>query len=227
MSTFRNLTGQKFSRLTVLERNYDKEETVKNKAPYYDCRCECGKVVVVRATNLVSENTKSCGCLNRERTSMALKKRNYKHGFAIRGDVKKEYRIWLMMKNRCNNPNYELYDHYGGRGITYDPRWEDFNEFFKDMGPCPEDKNSLGRIDNNGPYYDYNCRWEDSYEQAKNKSTTIFVYYKGERMCLKEACRLVGINYHTCYNRIKNGWTPEEALTTPPGHKRGCNVIQK
>ena len=82
----------------------------------------------------------------------------------------KEYRSWNNMKNRCNNPKLKEYKNYGGRGITYDSRWEDFREFFKDMGKRPEGT-TLDRIDVDKNYCKENCRWATKEEQQRNQRT--------------------------------------------------------
>ena len=51
----------------------------------------------------------------------------YKHGGFKNKTT--EYSSWNAMKNRCNNPNHKSYARYGGRGITYDPTWNDFERF--------------------------------------------------------------------------------------------------
>ena len=58
MSNFQDLTGQKFGRLTVLERAESK-----GKRTYWRCKCDCGNECTVVGTNLRSGHTKSCGCL--------------------------------------------------------------------------------------------------------------------------------------------------------------------
>lgn len=57
-----NLVGQKFNRLTVIER----VENSKNGKSQWLCQCECGNTCVVLGSNLKNSNTKSCGCLDRE-----------------------------------------------------------------------------------------------------------------------------------------------------------------
>lgn len=74
-----------------------------------------------------------------------------------------------MMKQRCSNINHDSYESYGGRGITYDPKWELFTGFFEDMGERPESM-SLDRIDVNKGYCKDNCKWSTSGEQAFNKN---------------------------------------------------------
>lgn len=57
-----NLYGQTFGRLKVI----DWEGHGK-----WRCQCECGNEVLVQTDNLKSGNTKSCGCLQRDRASEA------------------------------------------------------------------------------------------------------------------------------------------------------------
>lgn len=57
--TFKDLTSQKFGELTVLQK------TGKNKYNYtiWLCQCNCGKQCEVTSRELLSGDTKSCGCL--------------------------------------------------------------------------------------------------------------------------------------------------------------------
>lgn len=66
MGAFKDLTGQKFSRLTVLERAEDHVSPKGNHYVQWLCKCECGNTTIVRAISLTSEITKSCGCLSKE-----------------------------------------------------------------------------------------------------------------------------------------------------------------
>ena len=60
----KNLQGQKFGRLTVIEQDTEH----KGAAAYWKCQCECGNIKSIRGSNLTSKNkpTRSCGCLNKE-----------------------------------------------------------------------------------------------------------------------------------------------------------------
>jgi hypothetical protein len=60
-------TGKIFGRLTALKK-------IKRKYSMYECLCSCGTKLEVRASGLVTGNTKSCGCLNKEklRTTRAV-----------------------------------------------------------------------------------------------------------------------------------------------------------
>lgn len=55
--------GQRFGRLTVLEKAVAPAGLEHEQRTWYKCRCDCGNVVVKRAQHLKNGNTKSCGCL--------------------------------------------------------------------------------------------------------------------------------------------------------------------
>lgn len=73
MSSFEDLTGQKFGRLTVVSR----AENRKNNGARWNCVCDCGnpEMVTVAATHLKRGKIKSCGCYMRETSSINGKKR--------------------------------------------------------------------------------------------------------------------------------------------------------
>ena len=75
------------------------------------------------------------------------------------------------MKKRCCNKNTRQYHDYGGRGVTYDPKWETFEGFWEDMNVGYPDLLSLDRINPDGNYCIENCRWVTRDIQARNKRT--------------------------------------------------------
>lgn len=80
-------------------------------------------------------------------------------------------KAWHNLRWRCNNPSYPGWDRYGGRGITYDPLWKSYENFFSGMGRCP-DGFFLDRIDNDLNYSKANCRWVPRLVSDRNKITT-------------------------------------------------------
>jgi hypothetical protein len=80
-----------------------------------------------------------------------------------------EYQAWRNMKDRCRNPKHRAFARYGGRGIDYDPRWEQFDAFLADMGHKPFRSLSLERLDNDRGYYRENCTWATREAQARNR----------------------------------------------------------
>lgn len=133
-----------------------------------------------------------------------------------------EYRVWAAMIDRCQRPAAADYDRYGGRGITVCARWQDFDQWLSDLGARPTDEHSLDRVDNDGNYEPGNVRWATRIEQANNKRSNHKVSYRGEMMSIADAVRAAGsvITREAAGCRIKNGWTVEEAVETPPLFRR-------
>lgn len=122
--------------------------------------CECGIEKEYRRGNVLAGYTKSCGCYRDEQISAA----NGTH----RLTGSRTYISWQAMKTRCNNPDRHSSHRYKDRGITYAPRWEDFEAFYEDMGSRPADM-ELDRIDNNDDYYKDNCRWSTHQDNVRNR----------------------------------------------------------
>ena len=78
--------------------------------------------------------------------------------------------VWSDMKRRCHKENHHAYANYGGRGIAVCDRWrESFAAFLEDMGPRPDPKLTLERVNNNAGYSPENCIWATRLEQGLNK----------------------------------------------------------
>ena len=75
-SGFKNLKGEKFGRLTVLDID---EEKSKPKIIYWKCRCDCGNIKSILRSQLTSGKTQSCGCLQKEytKTCPVMKRKAY------------------------------------------------------------------------------------------------------------------------------------------------------
>lgn len=127
-----------------------------------------------------------------------------------------EYRAWQGMLRRCCNPHSKSYPDYGGRGISACERWKaSFEAFFADMGERPSADHSIDRIDNSLGYSPENCRWATRAEQQRNRRDNVYLEHAGKRMMLVDWADEIGMNRMTLGNRIKAGWTAEEAITTP------------
>ena len=172
MSNLKDLTHQVFSRLTVLEH----AGSNKHKKAIWKCICACGNTCIVIGSALLNGSTTSCGCYNKE--VLQARENPYKgrtnphtlkHGMSkIATRLPPIYRAWQNMKTRCNNTKLPNAKNYSGRGITYDPSWEYFINFYNDMGDKPEGR-SLDRIDNDKGYSKENCRWATGHEQRMNQ----------------------------------------------------------
>lgn len=200
----KDLTGQSFARLTVLE--FAGTRSLK---AYWLCRCECGVTITLCGGSLTSGNSKSCGCLNRDTRTSHGKHRT------------PEYKAWQQILQRCCNPSSPTYPLYGGRGITACDRWRtSFVAFSEDMGLRPSPKHSIDRIDNDAGYCKENCRWATKKEQSRNTRQNVLVTFRGKTQCITAWAEELRMKPDTLQDRLQSGWSAERALTTPVAHRR-------
>lgn len=201
-----DLTGQVFGRLKVLE------EVPNKKRITWKCICECGNYTEVASCHLRSGKIKSCGCLRSERIS-TLKTI---HGQAKRGARSRLYVIWVGIKERCENPNYDSFENYGGRGIMLCDEWQTFEQFMLWAYENGYDANlTIDRVDVNGNYCPQNCRWVSRKTQSNNTRRNINITYLGETHTLAEWSEILGVSYMLLYKRIVvRNWDIERAMAT-------------
>ena len=203
-----DLTGMRFGRLTVVERAGNK-----GKKAAWLCVCDCGNTLITTGENLRCGDTQSCGCYNRERSSVT----NTKHGHSR----SKLYAIHQSMKARCYNPNNKQYKDYGDRGIKVCDEWlNNFEVFYKwAMANGYEEHLTVDRIDNNGNYCPENCRWTTMKQQSNNRRNNNYITYNGETHTLSEWARITKQDRGALNSRInKYHWSIEKALFHP--HKK-------
>lgn len=211
----KDLKGKMFGRWKVIAFSGRNKEG----RAMWNCKCLCGNEKVVTAKVLLNGDSKSCGCLKLE----GLIERSTKHS----GCGTKFYQIWKSLRGRCNTPTDTRYNDYGGRGITYDPRWDDFLNFKKDMylkylkAKCKfgEDSHiSIERKNVNGNYEKKNCIWIPLREQSKNTRKTKWfmaispngrIYMKKNQSEFAKVFGLVQSNISKCLSGERNncnGW---------------------
>lgn len=145
-----------------------------------------------------------------------------KHGLSYTS----EYRAWQTMRLRCTNPRHAAWKDYGGRGITVCDRWrDDPAAFLADMGPKPSPRHELDRIDNNRGYQPGNCRWVVRSANCRNRRSSRYVEFHGQRRLMIELCTECEIPFDTASYRLRRGWTPEATFETPVREKapNGCS----
>ena len=201
MPAFKDITGQRFGRLVVLS-HLETRSTFG--CVTWKCLCDCGNETVAIGSNLRSGNTKSCGCL----TGESARERFSTHGKSTLN----EYKIWKGIRKRCNNPNCKAYHNYGGRGIKLDARWEDFNTFYRDMGPRPSRLHSIERIDNDGNYCPENCKWILRSKQPNNTRMNLRLRLNGVELNIAQWSERLGIHPQTLYSRYRKNQDPEYVL---------------
>jgi hypothetical protein len=149
-------------------------KTRKGTGPYmirkrWRVECSCGKRLTVPEQYLIRSNHPKthCGCQQK----------------TIKTTQNNEFRIWLMMHQRCYNTSHVAYKHYGGRGIGICPEWhydspdgKGFERFFNFVGPRPSMGHSIDRVDNDLGYQPFQAdgttrqvRWATASEQRLNQ----------------------------------------------------------
>jgi hypothetical protein len=136
-----------------------------------------------------------------------------------------EYHIWRGMLRRCHDPHAITAKHYLGRGITVDPQWETFEQFYHDMGPRPSSAHSIDRLDNNGPYSAENCRWATQKQQMQNCRTSFRLTCYGHTRSLHEWSDITGIPVRTLRRRKKKGWSDVQTIMTPLNQRLSSKIL--
>ncbi len=215
--------GDHFGRLTVIGfAGHSRTKSGKSKL-LVKCKCSCGNVIITPSNNLITGDTKSCGCYSKDiaRESHLGKSYNYKHGGTMYNS--RLYKVFSAMHQRCENPNCDHYNRYGGRGIYICKEWSGENGFFNfrewamnnGYNPdAPKGECTINRIDNDGPYSPDNCEWVNMKTQINNTSINRYITYNGETHTVSDWANILGIKFSTLENRLCNGWPIEKALST-------------
>lgn len=158
------LPGNRFGKLVIVSNGDTIKHGNGNTTRQLWCRCDCGnpELTLVRANNLQSGNTTSCGCVGEESRKT--------HGLSHT----RTYSIHESMLRRCKPELADKFPYHAGRGVKVCSRWNpklggSFENFLADMGEAPENM-SLDRIDVNGDYEPSNCRWATNSVQGYNKN---------------------------------------------------------
>jgi hypothetical protein len=159
MTTLCDMTGQRYGRLLVLMRDA-------NQLGHHTtwlCQCSCGRFKTVTSARLRNGQTRSCGCWNREATS----KRRYVHGMS----KTPLYDVWRNMCQRCENPQNNRWNSYGGRGISVCSEWRNSVKAFLDWALANGYRRGLtiDRVNNDGNYEPDNCRFVTDAENRRNR----------------------------------------------------------
>lgn len=200
------MVGKRVGRLVVTARAGTSEKGER----LWILKCDCGNEKKLPTYRIVRGDTKSCGCLQKEITPIA----NLKHGLY----GKPTYRTWDGIVDRCENPNANGYENYGGRGIKVcSGIRKNAGKIVEKIGPKPP-KLSIDRINNEGNYscgdcedcvafgWPLNIRWATASQQLRNTRSTRFITIGGITKCLIQWAEDTGLTRLKIAQRIKRGW---------------------
>lgn len=204
MSARIDLVGQRFGKWTVLERDTNHPA----KKSYWICICDCGTRKSVKGESLRRGLSTCCRCVY---VKNGIQRTQTKHGKA----GTKEYRTWSNIKKRVYKTTDQDYPRYGGRGIKMCERWNDFRNFYADMGDAPSPSHSIDRIDNDGDYSPENCRWATPSQQTRNSTKARMVTFNGETKSVTDWAEEYGLPPKLLMKRLYRGDSFENAVAKP------------
>lgn len=205
-----DLTGKLFGRLSVTSFSGSIPTPCGSKQKTWLCKCVCGRTTTARHQNLLEGHTKSCGC---GQGFLSFRPPNPYRCNRPRMTDHPIYATWLAMKQRCDDPKYQAYRNYGGRGIKIDDIWRrSFSDFYFDMIGGWALGMSIDRIDVNGNYCKTNCRWATKREQASNRRNNIILEYNGKKQTVAAWSRELGLSSSVIYRRVSEGKNSDRAL---------------
>lgn len=185
--------GKKYGRLTILSI----VEAKKGRQPL--CLCECGSTKAVRFHSLETGHTKSCGCLDLDMKRQRSTRRT--HGMSNHHPI---YKSWSGMRDRCYNVKGANYKNWGARGIAVCEEWSEFIVFYNwSMRNGWAKGLSIDRIDNDGPYVPWNCRWANQITQSRNRRGVKLYDFNGSKLSIPEIAEKVGLKKRCLYKRLK------------------------
>ena len=169
-------------------------------------RCECGQEVERVGSNIRRDFRKgvmsSCGC------KAPLVTHNLSRKF------KKLHRVWISMRQRCNNPRNKDFVNYGARGIQVCSEWNDFENFHQwAVSSGYKEGVTIERVNVNAGYNPDNCTWISNEKQALNTRKILTLDVNGESMTIREISELTGVNIHTLKSRYHAGWSVNEIVS--------------
>lgn len=181
----KDLTNLVFGRLRVI-----KQVQSINQRAAWKCICECGVTTIKKSKYLLNGDTRSCGCLSRQVSSLNAKKANpkssasqRKDGIYFNGKKHPLYDVWKGIKQRCLNPKNKVYRWYGAKGISICSAWMNNAAEFIRWGILNGWKPHLqiDRINSDGSYSPDNCQFLARSENVKKSHKEKRKNYEKER----------------------------------------------
>lgn len=168
---------------------------------YFVCRCDCGKEKIISRRSILSNRTKSCGCIKK------------KHG----SSYKKLYNVWASAKKRCYDEAYYNYKNYGARGIIMCNEWLNDYSSFETWALSNGYKEGLfiDRVNVDGNYEPQNCRFITPKQSGNNRRNHTYLTYKGVTKNVTQWAEELNVSDAAIFGRLKKGWSIDKIFNRP------------
>ncbi|KKL98364.1 hypothetical protein LCGC14_1825160 [marine sediment metagenome] len=211
MSKAKDITGQKFNRLTAISFSHKNNYGTS----YWLFKCDCGVEKAMGKAGVISGHAKSCGCLQKEKARAEKIEANTTHKFS----KTPFYNVYCGMLARCRNKNHPAYSDYGGRGIkvlftSFEQfRDEMYSAYLRAIEKYQGQRISINRVDNDGSYEARNCEWTTQKWQTRNIRTNRFLTFNKEKKTIAEWGEILKMQPSTIQHRLNKGWSVKRTLT--------------
>ena len=222
----RDLSGKEVNGIKIIDKAYTKINKNGSFSHYWNCICPiCGKKCIIPQHSLVRGKVQSCGCLQVIKTK--------KHGLWNH----RLYGILSNMKQRCYNTKDNSYDNYGRRGIYVCDEWLDKDNGFMNFynwsyangfydqpkGTKKKDLLQIDRIDNDGPYAPWNCRWTSARNNMNNRSCNVYIRDYDKMVTYGEFGYRYGYSNHHVAHRLNRGWSVDAIVYAAHNQELGIH----
>ena len=180
----KDISGQRFGQLVAIEPTSMRSGSF----IVWKCHCNyCGRDAYIPLGRLMN-GQQSCGKCSYQRDLASKRMTIWKTD--LEKALAKRFNGMLV---RCYNKKDKNYADYGGRGIYICKEWTDDRRNFVDWGLKTGFRPDLyiDRIDNDGPYAPWNCRWVSGFCQANNTRKNRFFDIMGHRGTISDWAFLI------------------------------------
>lgn len=126
------------------------------------------------------------------------------------------YITWFQMLQRCRQPKSASWKNYGARGIRVCAEWHSFPAFVAWAHTAGWKQGlTIERRDNDLNYDPDNCEWIPPEKQSRNRRCVKLLVVGGTEMTRSDASLALGLYKHAINQRVRRGWTLEDAMTRP------------
>lgn len=215
-----DITGQRFGRLTVLHRDTRENDS----HAWWVCLCDCGNKKIAYGAHLKSGSTRSCGCLNKERSQ------SRKGVMTAKSLVGNRFgRLTVVsrfVKPNDKNPKWVCRCDCGNTSIVQGGSLK--NGRIKSCGCLNIELTKVRNLThgksvlNNGARDRTYQTWQGMIQRCHNEKHPAYKWYGGRGLCVCDRWRKDFLNFFDDMGERPNGFTIERKNNAEGYHPNNC-----